>query len=508
MMECAVDRLAQTAFVIVLLAAAGCTVGPDYRLPKQADFNAPTAQGEFVGARQNPAVQAGTPPAEWWRLYRSPDLDSLVTAALSENTDLRVADANLERSHALVELARSEGQPNAGIEAGYDRTLLSAEDYLSTADLPPFNIYDLSLSASYELDLFGRIRRGIEAAKANDEAVRAARDWVRVTVAAQVTGAYLEVCTTGDELAVATRSVDLQRQSLAFTSRLKELGRGTSLDVTRSQALVDQIESSVPSIEARRRNALFRLATLTGRPPEEFDSRLTRCVSAPPLAEPIRVGDGAALLRRRPDVRAAERELAAATAEIGVATAELYPRVVLHASLGSAGIVPDFLTHKTDGWGIGPLISWQLNRSGPRARLAVATAAQKAQLARFDGVVLGALREVETTLNVYSRDLQRESSLKKARDEAAQGVADARLLQADGRTGALSTLDAERTLAGADAASAAIRARIAQDQVALFLALGGGWQTSTQPTPRQWRVSRATPGLSSPTATVHCGASS
>lgn len=478
MVSCAARCLAKTVGPLLLAALAGCVLGPNYRLPKRADFNAPAAQGVFVGARRNPAVQEGAPPAQWWHLYRSPDLDRLMTAAFRENTDLRVADANLQRSHALVELARSEGQPNAGIEAGYDRSQLSAEQYLSSADLPAFNLYDLSLSASYELDLFGRIRRGIEAAKADDEAVRAARDWIRVTVAAEVTRAYLGVCTTGDQLAVARRSVALQRQNLALTRRLQQLGRATSLDVIRSQALVDQLRSSIPALEARRRNALFRLATLTGQPPAEFDASLARCVSAPPIDEPIPVGDGAALLRRRPDVRAAERELAASTAEVGVATAELYPRVVLGASIGSTGIVGDILTHQTNDWALGPLISWQLNRSGPRARVAAADAARKAQLARFDGVVLEALREVETALNVYAHDLQRKSSLEKARDEAAQAVLDAHLLQTDGRTGALSTLDAERTLAGADTALAAIRAQVVQDQVALFLALGGGWETT------------------------------
>ena len=497
--------LAMTAGLSLLIAVAGCTVGPNYRLPKQADFNATEAQGVFVGARHNPLVQEGSPRPEWWHLYRSPDLDRLVAAAFRENTHLRVADANLERSHALVELARYEGQPHVEIGAGYDRALLSAEQYLSTADLPPLNLYDLGLSASYELDLFGRIRRGIEAAQATDEAVRAARDWVRVTVAAGVTGAYLEVCTAGDELAVARRSVALQRQSLALTRRLQKLGRATSLDATRSRALVDQLQSTIPSIEARRRNALFRLATLTGNPPAEFDAGLTRCTSAPPITEPIPVGDGAALLRRRPDVRAAERELAAATAEIGVATAELYPRIVLGASLGSTGIVGDILTHKTNSWAIGPLISWQLNRSGARATLAAASAAQKAQLARFDGVVLEALREVETALNVYTHDLRSESSLKEARDEAYQAVTDAHLLQADGRTGAFSTLDAERTLASSDAAYAAARARIAQDQVALFLALGGGWETSSNdptatepPQDRPHKNSRASARLIAP----------
>ncbi|HEY1944080.1 MAG TPA: efflux transporter outer membrane subunit [Roseiarcus sp.] len=458
-------------------AAAGCAVGPDYHLPERAAFNTPGAQTPFAGARNNPAVKGGALPAGWWRLYRSPDLDRLVATALAENTDLRVADANLERSRAMVDLAKTAEQPDVAVGGAYDRTLLSAEQYLSMANLPAYNIYDINLSASYDVDLFGRIKRGIEAAKADDEAVEAARDWVRVSVVADVTRAYLEVCTAGDELAVARHSVDLQHQSLALARQLEEAGRATRLDVTRSQALADQLQSSVPAIEARRRNALYQLATLTGKPPAEFQANLEKCMSAPPMDAPIPVGDGAALLRRRPDVRAAERQLAASVAEIGVATADLYPRVDLSASALSTGIAGDFLTHKTNGWGVGPGVSWELNQNGPRAKIAAATATQKMQLARFDGVVLGALRDVETALNVYSHDLQRRGSLAASRGEAAKAVADARLLEADGRGGALATLDAERTLASAEASLATIRAQLAQDQVTLFRALGGGWET-------------------------------
>jgi outer membrane protein, multidrug efflux system len=248
--------------------------------------------------------------------------------------------------------------------------------------------------------------------------------------------------------------------------------------VTRSQTLVDQLKSNIPTIDVRRQNALFQLAVLTGKPPGAFDAGLTKCVAAPPILDPIPIGDGAALLKRRPDIRAAERELAASTAEIGVAMADLYPRIALKASIGSTGLVGDFLQHTTDEWALGPVVSWQLNQSAARARIAAATAAQKAQLAIFDGIVLGALRDVETALNGYSHDLAREATLKAARDEAGKAVADAHLLEAGGRSGALSTLDAERTLASTEAALASIAAQVSQDQVALFLALGGGWETA------------------------------
>jgi len=463
------------------LVSACTTVGPNYQLPKAAIINAPAAQGRFVSAVGNAAIVETPLPANWWRLYQNPDLDRLVKEAFAANTDLRVAEANLERSRAMVSAARAAGQPNVGLNLDVAREQLSAEQYLYGGVLPVENLYNMGLSASYELDLFGRIKRGVEAAKADDEAVEAARDLVRVSVAADVTRAYLEVCAAGDQLATARASLALQQQSLSLTQRLIKAGRGTTLDLTRSQGQIDQFRASIPTLEAARRNALFRLATLTGKPPAEFEADLTRCVAAPTLAQPIPVGDGAALLRRRPDVRAAERRLAASTAEIGVATASLYPDVKLGASIGSTGAAGDFLKRATNFYGGGPEVSWELNHSAARARIAEAKAAQKAELARFDGVVLVALRDVETSLNTYAHDLERQANLTAARNQASSALADARRLQAAGRTGALSTLDAERTLAATDSALASSRAEIARDQVAVFLALGGGWEPINAP---------------------------
>jgi len=471
----------RAAAVLGAAALAGCAVGPDYHLPKQAAFNALAAQGAFVGSKRNPRVIDTPLPPDWWRLYDSPELDRLVLGALTANTDLRLAEANLERSRALVELAKTQQQPNVSFNGGVERAQLSAEQYLFAGTLPQFYLYDVNLTASYEVDLFGRIRRGIEAAEADDAAVEAARDWVRVAVAANVARAYADACGAGDELVTARQSLALQEKSLAFTRRLFVGGRATHLDTSRSQALVDQLRSTIPAFVARQRNALYRLATLNGKPPEEFEPQLARCVTTPNVKRLIPVGNGATLLRRRPDVRAAERELAAATAEIGVETAALYPTVVLGASVGSTGVTQDFLTQRTNDFAYGPGVSWQLNQSPARARIAAATAAQKAQLARFDGVVLGALQDVESALNVYKHDLEAKKSLTDARNSAAAALSDADRLQAAGRTDALSTLDAQRTLASANAALAAIRSRIAQDQVNLFFALGGGWEDAPTP---------------------------
>ncbi len=459
----------------------GCAVNPDYHLPAKAMFNSVGTQVPFVGASNNKSVSETALSSQWWQLYHSPDLDRLVTIALAENTDLRVANANLERSHAIVDLDRYQGQPKLGIDLGVDRAQTSAEQYLSSAYLTPSDTYDFKLSASYELDLFGRIQRGIEAATADSEAIEAARDWVRVNVVADVTSAYLDVCSMGSELAVANRSLNLQRKSLVLTQQLQAGGRTNRLDVTRMKNLVDQIEANIPAMQAQRRNALFRLATLTGKPPSQFERALTHCVVTPSLEQPIPIGDGAALLRRRPDIRAAERQLAASTADIGVATAELYPRIVLGISIGSAGRVDNMLSHATNLWSVGPGISWELNQNGTRAKIAAATAAQRGQLARFDGVVLRALREVEVALNNYTQDLARQKSLKAARNQASKAVSDAHILQNYGRNGALTTLDTERTLITTEAALANIGTQVSRDQVVLFLALGGGWETTVHP---------------------------
>jgi outer membrane protein, multidrug efflux system len=462
---------------------AGCTVGPDYRLPEHALINAPPARGPLDAAHGR-SFSLDAPPSDWWRLYQDPVLDRLVRQALAGNTDLRVADANLERSRALLREARDADEPNLAINFDMNYRRRSAEAYVHAGEIPVRLLYDTGISISYDVDLFGRIRRGIEAARDENEAIEAARDLARVNVAAETTRAYADLCGAGHELAAARRSVGLQRDAYAMTRQLVQGGRGVSFDVTRQQVQVDQVLATVPLLLARQQNALYRLASLTGRPPEEADRTLLACDTPPRLDRPLPVGDGAALLRRRPDIRAAERRLAASTAQIGVATAALYPDVRLGASIGSTGATQDFLSSLTNRYGIGPSISWQLNQSVPRARIAQARGEQKAELARFDGIVLSALRETESALTFYRFDLTRLRNLQQARDRAADVARDAGALQAAGRIGALAVLDVQRTLAIAEENLAAAQTRISMDQVAVFLALGGGWQTAGNDRPR------------------------
>lgn len=462
------------------LLVSGCLVGPNYHLPASATLNSPAARQDFVSSSE-PGVSRAPVPDSWWHLYDDQRIDAWVEEALTSNTDLRKANANLERSRAAVKEAQARRQPSAAVSGGVQYAQLAGEQYLLPITPPRNTYYDTELTVSYDLDLFGGIRRGIEAARADDEAVEAARDLVRVNVAAETIRAFVDACGAGMEVEAAVRVLSVQQQSLALTERLFQGGRAIDLDVTKARQLVDQQTGVIPSLEAARRNALFRLATLTGKPPALYARDLETCASPPRLTRPLPVGDGAALLKRRPDVRQAERELAAATANIGVQTAQLYPDIAIGLPLGSVGAARDAYTSPTNFWGIGALLSWQANQSAARARIREAKASTRLALANFDGVVLGALRDAETALNVYVHDLQREDSTRRARDEAERAVRDSERLQTAGRATSLAVIDSQRAYAASEQTLAQLETELAQDQVALFLALGGGWE---EPSPR------------------------
>lgn len=455
-------------------ALAGCTVGPDYKLPSAALVNAPAAQGPF--SAQTKAVTSAPLPDHWWRLYNDARLDALVEQNLAANTDLRVAAATLEHSQALLKAAKAAREPDIAIGLGTNETERSAEQYVHNGPIPERGLYDIGISVSYDLDLFGRLQRGVEAANAQTEVAQAARDLARVNVAAQTVLAYAEVCNAGAELAVTQQLLQLQARSVTLTRRMAEGGRTIPIDVVRQEQQQDQLRATVPAFKARQNRALYRLAVLAGRPPEQFDASLADCHAPLQMTAPLPVGDGASLLKRRPDVRAAERRLAAATAQIGVETAGLYPTVQLGASLGSTGALKDFASPLTQRYSAGPVIAWHLNQSVPRARIAAANADAKAELARFDSVVLKALEETESALTVYTRDLDRQSALDTSLAHARKLADAAHQMQTDGRSNAIATLVADRTVIAADQTLAANRSQIAQDQIAVFLALGGGWQ--------------------------------
>lgn len=463
---------------LLALALAGCgTVGPDYSVPDSAVARQAEVSRPFAGQNEAPYERAPL-PGKWWKLYDDPVFDGLIEKALARNTDLRVAQASLEHARAAMREVQSRQKPSIGVSASPAFGHVSGLQELQPDVSPPDQwSYSAGVSIAYQVDLFGQIRRAVEASRGDEQAAQAAYDAVRVTVVAETARAYADMCSAGMELASAQKSVAIQRDSLAAVQRLERAGRGAKLDVTRAGSQLELLKAALPPFKARQRTALYRLAALTGVVPAAMPPSLLECAAPPRLTRVIPVGDGAALLRRRPDIRQAERRLAASTARIGVAMGDLYPRISLGLSGASAGPFNLAGEPSTFSWSLGPLISWTLPNSGAaQARIAQAKADVKADLARFDASVLGALRETESALVVYARELDRQAALAAARDRSVEAVGQARRLFAMGKTDYLAVLDAQRTLAGTESAVAASQAQLSDDQISLFLALGGGWQ--------------------------------
>jgi multidrug efflux system outer membrane protein len=454
---------------------AACAVGP--RAP---DADLPSAGlGPLVGSAF-PAVTTAEARNDWWRLYADPTLDGLVLQALANNNQLEQAAANLRRVRAALGEARTARLPSTNTSASYSYGRPSAATVPGAPAgeaLDETETYDVGLDVSYEVDLFGRVGSVIRAARADADAAAAALEVVQVTVAAETARAYADACSANAQIAVAERTIELQASTVDLTQRLLDAGAGNGLDTARARAALETTRASLPPLRAQRDGALFRLATLTGVTPAEASDAARTCATPPRLAQPVPVGDGAQLLARRPDVRRAERELAAAAARVNVATADLFPRITLGGGLGSTALDAGDLGEESNfRFSVGPLISWSFpNILATRARIEQAGAASEAALAGFDQTVLEALQETETALANYANELDRRNALREARDQAAQAVRLSRLRFDAGADSFLSVLDAERTLVGTEAQLANSEALVTTYQIALFKALAGGW---------------------------------
>jgi NodT family efflux transporter outer membrane factor (OMF) lipoprotein len=453
-------------------ALGGCELGPNYHAPATPG----SAAGPFVSTAL-PAASTDPLPNDWWRLYQDPVLDGLVREALTENNDLKVAAANLAYAQGVLSEARAGFFPSTNLSAGYDRAKAVQEK--------PATAYSAGFIAAYQVDLFGRIRRTAESAHASAQAAEAAQNAVRVTVAAETAGAYANACAYGEEAEVARQSLAVVQQTYDILVKQRAAGAASDFDVAREATLLDQARAAVPGLEGQRRAALFELAVLTGKPPAQFPAEVAACVSTPKLAQPIPTGDGAALLRRRPDVREADRNLAAATAKIGVAEADFFPTVSLGVNASTAATSIARLGQTSgNAYSLGPGIAWSFpNVLVARAHVKESSAEASAALATFDGTVLTALKEAEQALATYQAEIARHDALSAARDHAAEAY---HLAETQYRLGSLSFLDlltAQATYVAALQALAGSDQALAADQVAVFQALGGGWQDAPKVVP-------------------------
>jgi multidrug efflux system outer membrane protein len=452
--------------VAVLLSA--CAVGPDYRAPE-------TVATPFAAAH-DARVEERPFEAAWWEQFQDPVLDGLIERALTADLDLKIALARVEESRAHFGAARRDRWP--GVSAEIARTESRQQQPGVTTDRVDVESYDAGLATLWELDLFGRVRRGVEAAGAEaDAAVAGARD-AQVLVAAEVARNYVELRGAQKRLAVARANLGYQQETLELTRVRLELGRGSELDVASAAARRAATEATIPPLVAAETVAANRLAVLLGERPGALAAELAPREIAPHLTT-LAVDSPAALLQRRPDIRAAERELAAATARIGVAKADLFPRLSLSGFIGFVAGDADELGEATSrAWAISPVLSWVGLERGTYARVLIAEARASAALAAYDLTVLRALEETENAFVTYGTHRQRLKSVVEQATASRTAAELARIQYREGALDFLRVLDAERTLLQAEDEVAAAETNLNSSVVLIYKALGGGWEAA------------------------------
>jgi NodT family efflux transporter outer membrane factor (OMF) lipoprotein len=461
--------------IAALAALFGCAVGPDYHRPVPT----PDQAAAFPYLPQAVA-SGGDGHDDWWGLYGDPALDRLVDRALGANTDLRAAEANFEAARAVLRQTEAARLPSTAASEGgsYGRTSTSTL-IADSAGRRAENgwLFETGFDVAYEVDLFGRVRRSVEAGRADADAAAALRDGVRLTIVAETVRDYVAACAIGAQIDVARTAVATADQQEQVVERQAAAGGASDFDVARQRAVVAQTRAAIPALDGERRATLFALAAVLGGTPADVPTDAEACRALPEVAVPIPVGDGAGLIARRPDIRVAERRMAAASARIGVAKADLLPRITLLGSVSSvAPDLPDIGSHAATSFGLGPLINWSFpNIAAAQARIEQAKASDRAAIADYDGAVLTALKEVEQALARYSAARLREAQLDAAVLQAQTAFDLAGRRWSAGSISRLDLLVSELSLIDAKLALAAARTDRANILVSLFKALGGGW---------------------------------
>jgi multidrug efflux system outer membrane protein len=467
----------KTRFLLAPLAAAmlaACAVGPNYHAPETK-----TAE-QFDSVEPTYSTEQGA--AQFWHTFADAELDKLVTDALASNHDLRIALTRVQEARALRRDAAFDLAPSINASGGYTKTRTSSQGTLPGVERAT-ELYDAGFDAFWELDFFGGVRRGLEASRAQLGAEEAALRDVQVIVTGEVTRTYFELRGQQLQLDVARRNVANQQSTLELAQVRLDAGSGTEFDTARAQAQLSTTLGTIGPLEAAVARSIHRLSVLVGREPGALRAELTPTQNLPPLPGIVPVGDPASLLRRRPDIRVAERQLAGATAEIGVAVADLFPRVTFTGTAGYvAGSASALGDGGTDAYILAPGISWGIFDFGHvQARIGAAKWRKEGALLRYEQTVLQALEETEDSLVTHARARDRL-----VHDEAAVRASNtaaglARTRYENGASDFLQVLDAERTLLQSEDQLARSRTEAATSLVAVYKALGGGWEGAPHP---------------------------
>lgn len=470
---------------LLALSLAACMVGPDHVRP---DMPLPA---RYAQAAEADAATLPGPDAAFWQGFDDPQLDALVEAALGANHDLRIALASFERANALLRGARFDHFPTVTASAGAADVRLSADEApgVSRAGRDQEN-WRAGVEASWELDLFGRVRRGVESHRADAAASAADLAAMQVVIVGEVVRTYIGLRGAQERLRVASANADNQRETLELVEARFGAGSGTGFDTARARAQLESTLARIPALEAKVRILQHRLAVLAGRTPDALVGDLAEPRVLPAVPAALDPGSPGDLLRRRPDIAAAEHRLHAATARIGVATADLFPRFTLGGLIGSQAIDSSMLFERDSETRFIALgIDWSfLDVGRVRARMAAADADAAAELARYEQTVLLALEDVENALVRHARSREEDAHLQRAEEESARAAELAIVRYEAGAADLLDVLDSERTLLQAQDALAQARTRTATSAAGIYRALAGGWPQSL---PQHERVAGA-----------------
>jgi NodT family efflux transporter outer membrane factor (OMF) lipoprotein len=454
----------------LFLLLAACTVGPDYHAPE-------------TKAAPN-WIEAGTPGAvdlSWWDRFGDPQLSALVQRAVASSPDLKEAQARLAEARANREAVAGGRLPTGTVKASATENVLSENGQLPIGNIPgfarDFPLYDIGFDASWEIDIWGRQTRQMQGAAAREQSAEFARRDVMLTLIAEVVRSYMDLRAAQADAATA----EAQATSNAELARLTRLrfdhGEASRLDLDRADAVARASAAAVPNARAQGSAAAYRIATLVGVPPEQVVPELQAPAPLPASPDTILVGLRSELLERRPDVRRAERDLAAASADIGVATADLFPRFSLFGGIGQQARKPgDLFSTDSTRLQIGPSISWPIFQLGTiRAQIRGADARADAAAARYEKAVVGALSDSEAAINRFlnARAAADEAAASLAREQGAFGLAEQRANR--GEDDRLTLERARQSLLSAQQRDQQARAAKAQAATALYKALGGGW---------------------------------
>jgi NodT family efflux transporter outer membrane factor (OMF) lipoprotein len=471
-----------TSAVLLALVTAGCAVGPNYQRPMAStpsQWTAPMAGGET-----NSPVSL----AAWWKNFNDPELDSLIARAVQSNLDLQVAQARVREARAQYAIADANFLPTVDGSASYARTETSHhQPVLGSIPLPPNvpfdnNLYQAGFDASWEIDVFGGERRAAESARAQFTASEFGQRDVLVTLLGDVAHNYVDLRGFQRRLAITQENIQAQSQALTITQDRFKKGLSNDLDVQQAASLLATTKAEVPSLQTAIQASIFRLGVLLGRQPETLVAELSTVAPIPATPPQVPVGLPSQLLERRPDVQRAERELAAATANIGVAKADLFPKFYLTGVAGFESIsASDWFSAGSRFWSAGPTVQWRIFDAGQiRENIKIQDARQQEALAEYEKTMLGAFEDVENGLVAYANEQTRRESLQDAVTASRNSLDLANKLYANGLTDFLHVLDAERSLYQTQDALAQSDRTVSVDLVSLYKSLGGGWETSAQ----------------------------